>query len=323
MPTPLKLQGMVGLEESTYGTDATPADTDGIRGRGTLWTDLTNEFAFPNRQEDVWSNSLVKAPPAPPRGRFAALDLLVQLRGAGAAYKGTATIVRPPSDVLLRACGLSRTHVDTGGSESVTYALADTGHSSATLYCYAGGMLHRLIGVRGGVTINPRAGELGEARFNLMGMLATDPTDVSVPSITYPAVVPPAVVGIGLAIVPSGGSSWSPEVGDWEIMTNPDIQRLDDVNAADGIGGFYIAGFSPQVRLPVRKAALSDYPFVTLVDDATLHTIDATVGGTQYNRYDVDINAAYIENYPAPGDAQGFAQSEFMYELQDLALVFD
>lgn len=323
MPEPLRIQGLLAKEESVYGTDPTPTAADnGVRIVGDIFNSITPEFVFPNRREDVVSNSLIKAPPATPRGRIMTFDITIELKGSGSAY-ASGTPVRPEIDPLLMACGMSRTHVDTGGSESVTYAMADTGHSSCTIWAYAAGKLFKVVGCRGSFTWDVTAGGLGRIRFQLQGMLSTAPTNVAVPAITYSSVESPAAVGIGLAVVPNGGSSWTPEVGAIEVMSGGDFQRLDDVNAADGIGGFFAPAESPIVRIPARVVDLSDFPAYATAASANYSTIDLTIGGTQYNRVDLDIDAAYLTNDPGHGEDNGFAAYDLEFECQDLALVFD
>jgi hypothetical protein len=318
--TPLRLQGLIGVEEGTYGTDATPAATNGIRGRGVLFTDAGLESVFPNRREDVYSNSLVKAVPGQPKGRVATIDLTVPLKGAGAAYSSS-TPVRPEIDPLLRCCGLSRTHVDTGSSESVSYALADSGHVGATLYAYAGNKLFRLIGCRGNAVWTVEAGMLGRIRFQIQGMIVTAPTEIAVPSITYSSVIEPAAVAMSLSLDP--GTPWSPEAPGFELDLGNEIVRLDDVNGADGLEGFFIPSRAPVFRFTPRTVALSAYNPYALFRSATAHSIDATLGSTQYNRVDLEIAAAYLSAEPGHDADGGFPAWSPEYELQDLIIRFD
>lgn len=321
MPEPLRIEGLLVKEESTYGTDPTPTAADnGVRGVGRIWTALDSEYVFPNRREDVVSNSLIKVAPGTPAGRVVSIDYTVQLMGAGAAYSSS-TPVRPECDPLIMACGMSRTHVDTGSSESVTYALADSGHSSCTIWAYAGKKLFKVVGCRGTWTWSPQAGGLGQISFQLQGMLSTAPTNSTVPSITYDSTVPPAAVGMSLALNP--GSSWSPAVSGLEISAGCQLQRMDDVNGADGLEGFFISAQAPIVSFQPRVVDLTDYSAYSLAAAATAHTIDCTLGSTQYNRVDLDVNAAYLTNDPGFAEENEFAAWSAEYECLDMALVFD
>lgn len=323
-PYPLRIEGLLVEEEVTYGTDPTPvASTEGIRGVGRIWSAMTPEWAFPNKREDVVSNSLIGVAPGPPRGRIMNIDYTVQLMGAGTAYSGVPTIVRPEADALIMACGMARTHVDTGGSETVSYAFADTGHSSCTIWAYAGGKLFKVVGCRGNWTWAPTAGGLGEIRFQLQGMLSTAPTEVAVPTITYDAVVPPAAVAIGLAIVPDSLSSWTPNTADMEITSGHEVDRFDDPNAADGIEGFFIGKTDPRFTFTPRTEDLTDYTAYAHAASQLVHTIDFTIGAVQYNQVGFNANLMYLMNDPPPDEDGNFAAWQAEYQLRDGAILFD
>lgn len=321
-PYSLKLQAVSVEEEVTYGTDPTPTAGEAIRVVGFIWPGMSFEYAFPNKRDDVFTNSLVPVAPGIPAGRICALEFEVQAIGAGAAY-ASATPVRPDMDALLMACGLSRTHDDSAGTESVSYALADTGHKSCTIWAYAAGDLFKVVGCRGNVVWDCTAGNLGKMRFTMSGMLSTAPAETAVLAGTYDAVIPPAAKGMSLAIVPSGGGSWTPRAARFSVTPGNRIARLDDVNSSDGIEMFSIVGREPRFNLTCRKPDLSDYTLYARSLSRVLHTIDATLGSTQYNRVDVDINAGYLINDPTPGEENELASVDLEYELQDLVIRFD
>lgn len=322
-PHSLRIEGLLAKIEATYGTDPTPvAGTDGVRGVGRIWGALSHEWAFPNMREEVVSNSLVGVAPGTPKGRLVNIDYTVQLMGAGAAY-ASGTPVRPECDPLLMACGFARTHDDSVGTEKVTYDLADTGHSGVTVYAYAGGKLFKVTHCRGNMTWTPQAGGLGQIQFQLQGLLSAAPTETAVPAITYDSAVPPPAVSMGLAVVPDGGSSWTPRAAGLEITTGHTISRLDDVNSADGIEGFFLSRTEPTLSFQARAVDLTDYPVYARAADRTVQTIDATLGDTQYNRARLDIELAYLSGDPSPADEEGFAAWQLEYQLRDLQLEFD
>lgn len=318
----LRIEGLLVEEESTYGTDPTPSpSTNGIRAVGRIWPAVGSEWAFENTRADVLSNSLVGVAPGPAYGRIVNLDFQTQLMGAGAAYSSS-TPVRPDIDPLLVSCGMARTHDDSGDSESVTYDLVDTGHLSCTVYAYAGGKLFRIVGCRGTWTWNPLAGQLGVIRWQMQGMLSAAPTEASVPAITYDSVIPPAAVGMGLALTPDGESAWSPNTAGLEIMCGQELERLDDVNGADGLEGFEIVATNPMVRFVARTPDLSDYAYPTYSQNRLVHEIDLQLGTTQYNRVIADIDLAYLANEPGNEEEGRLAGSRFEYMARDMQLVF-
>lgn len=321
-PHALKLEGLIGVAESTYGTDPTPTTSDGIRGVGRLWSANGLEWAFENLREDTMGNSLIGVAPGAPQGRIVNIDYTFPLMGAGAAY-ASGTSVRPECDPLIAASGFARTHDDTASSEKVTYDLADTGHGSATLYAYAGGKEFKITSVRGNITWNPLAGGLGTIQFQGMGLVTAIAEQATVPTITYASVVPPPAVAMGLAVVPSGGSSWTPRTAAFSVTTGHDIPRLDDVNSAQGIEGWFLAATNPRLTMTARATALTTYSPYTLAAARTVQEIDATLGTVQYNRVRLDVDLAYLLNDPGPADEQGFAAWDLEYMLRDLQIEFD
>lgn len=320
-PHSIRIQGMLAKIESTYGTDAAPsASVDGVRGIGSIWNGINPEWAFENLREDTHSNSLIGVAPGTPKGRIVSFTYTVQLMGAGAQYSSS-TPVRPECDPLVMSCGFARTHTD-GGSASIDYDLADTGHASSTVWLYAGGKLWKLTGVRGNMTYRPQAGGLGEVQFDLMGFLSTTPTEVAVPDITYSTVVPPANVAMGLAVNP--GSSWTPRTAEVTIATGHTLVRLDDVNGADGIEQFALSRTQPTCEFQARSVDLSDYSAWTLAASRTVQTIDMVLNSTvQWNRVAVDIDLAYLLTDPVPAEDQGFAAYRLPYGLRDLQFTFN
>lgn len=323
-PYPLNVETLLVIEEVTYGVDPTPTPAaNAVRHIKHLWTDFQGEFAFPNLRDDVVTNTLIEAAPGIPRGRMVNFDLEVEVKGAGVAYSSV-TPVRPEIDPLLRACGLSRTHVDTGGSETVTYALQDSGHASATLYIYAGGKRAIVVGARANLVWHPRAGELGRMRFNIMGLLTSVIESDPAPAGTYDATESPAAVSMGLSIDPAGAPpAWVPNWTEGELDLGNEVVRLDDANAADAIEGFFIPARAPRFRLTARTEDLADYdPEARRIANDS-HTIDLSLGATQYNSMDIDVNDALLAAAPGRVEDNQFAGWTLEYMLRDLAVVFD
>lgn len=323
-PYPLNVETLLGIEEVTYATDPTPTPaTDAIRHIKHLWTDLESQYAFPNLRDDVVTNTLIEALPATPRGRFVDFEIEVEVKGAGVAYSGVPTIVRPEIDPLLMASGLARVHDDTGAAETVTYSLADSGHSSATLYVYAGGKRAIVVGCRMNPVWSPRAGELGRMRFRVMGLLTSIVESDPAPAGTYDATESPAVVSMGLSIDPTVGAAWVPNWTEGELDLGNEIVRLDDGNASDAIEGFFIPARKPRFRLTARTEDLADYDPEALFASVDVHSVDLSLGATQYNSMDVAVVDGTLTGPPGRVEDNQFAGWTLEYRLRDLAIVFD
>ena len=164
--------------EATFGTDASPAGTDALLVRNLELTPLSGELV---------SRDLVR----PYYGNFdqliaktsVAVSFEVELAGSGTA--GTA----PKYDAILKACGMSSTVV---ASTSVTYAPVSSSFSSATIYFNLDGVLHKLTGCRGDMTMSCAIGAIPVLQFNLQGSY-NSPTDTAAPTVTYSAQATPLI----------------------------------------------------------------------------------------------------------------------------------
>ena len=164
--------------ESSYGTDASPAGTDALLVRNLDITPLSG---------DVVSRDLIR----PYLGNF---DQLIGLTSVGITFEvelagsGTAGTA-PKFDAILKACGLAATIVS---STSVTYAPVSASFSSATIYFNVDGVLHKLTGCRGSLTMSCAVGAIPTLAFNLTGVYNA-PTDTAQPALTYSAQATPLI----------------------------------------------------------------------------------------------------------------------------------
>ena len=164
--------------EATYGTDSSPAGTDALLVRNLDITPLSG---------DVVSRDLIR----PYLGNFdqlisltsVAINFQVELAGSGTA--GTA----PKFGAILKACAMSETVVS---STSVTYAPVSSSFSSATIYFNVDGVLHKLTGCRGSMTMSCAVGAIPTLAFNLTGVYNA-PTDTAQPAVTYSAQATPLI----------------------------------------------------------------------------------------------------------------------------------
>lgn len=151
-------------KETTYGTDPTPAGTNAYLVRNLSITPLANNSA---------SRDLVR----PYFGNFEniALDTHVEcqfeieLQSSGT--KGTA----PAFGDALLACGMAATTVV---STSVTYTPVSSSFDSVTIYYNMDGVLHKLTGARGSVSLSVARGSIPTLSFSFQGLYST-PTDTS------------------------------------------------------------------------------------------------------------------------------------------------
>lgn len=158
--------------ETSYGTDAAPANTDAVLLREAEVQMMDGQTVELPRLRPFFG-----APPfsvASPRIRIeAAVD---------AAGSGTAGVA-PAYGALLRACGLAQT-VQAG--VKVDYTPVSQSEESLSAYWFLDGMRSRALGCRGSFTLEVRANEFPALRFSFVGLHET-PTAVALPSASYTA----------------------------------------------------------------------------------------------------------------------------------------
>ena len=157
--------------ETTYGTDATPTGAaNAILVRNLNLTPQESDFADRNLIRPYLGRSQQI-----PAGIRAVLEFEVELAGSGAA--GTA----PGWGVLMRACGHSET---VAAGVSVTYAPISASFESATIYFNVDGVLHKLTGSRGTMSLQMQVKQLPVFKFTITGIYNTV-TDTAAPTPTY------------------------------------------------------------------------------------------------------------------------------------------
>jgi len=317
----LRLDGMTAKIESSYGTDPTPAiNADAIRLKDRVWNNLTLSYAYPNVRENSSNVSILPLAPGAKKGWMATLDFGIELTGYGAAYSASNL---PNGAVLMRCCGLSQAVVTTGGSETVTYAMANGSHSSTTIWAYAGGYLFKINGCRGNFVWPIEGGQLGELRFQIQGIVASS-ENLAFPTLTFAgaqAEVPQPNVGVALTI-----SSWTPSRVSAVLDLGANVVQRASANRAGGVE-FAISHFDPKFTVTCEAELVATYDAYTIAKPAstavpTNQTIDLTLGATQYKKINLDVNTSTIESIGHP-DLDGFAGWELVYRLSHMDIVYD
>lgn len=304
MPVPAKLVtllGLLGKEEATYGTAiALTTTSDGLlmqfsdRNQANLWP--LNYSYDGDLGPSVASGATTKR--AAPAGKSVGFSLPFRAKGAGAAY-AAATV--PNLHKIIKACGFTGTLTSTSASEKWTYVptAEGTGYTSLTLNMYARGQLHVGLGAVG--TLNIQMDNQSPPVWTMDGraIATTAPTDVAVPSVTYPsfATIPPsatsAVVSIGSFVTPvllSGSFSFN------RGIDNPRVP-ISGTHL-----GFVPSGRGPRLTMTIEATALVGSPYHTsagldpynLRDAATSIAVSIAIGSTQYNRYTITMTTAQL-----------------------------
>jgi hypothetical protein len=156
--------------EATYGTDPTPGASNCIQVKNLDITPLGGNMVSRDLIRPYFGNS-----PMLLAQKMVQCQFTVELAGSGTA--GTA----PRYGDALKACALSET---VSAGVSVTYAPVSSSFSSATIYYNIDGLLHKVTGARGTVSMKADLGQIPELQFNFTGIYNA-PTDTALISPTY------------------------------------------------------------------------------------------------------------------------------------------
>ncbi|BBK30311.1 hypothetical protein EDC65_2243 [Stella humosa] len=181
---------------------------------------------------------------------------------------------------------------------------------SGTAYLYMDGVLYKVLGCRGTLSLTMQAGQPGKFRFELTGMYGGK-SDAAVPST-------PAFDATRSPIWrdPSNDGSGHFSIGRAEaalrqlVLTNGNTQtNPDNPNAAEGFDPSIITGrrmtgtMDPLATLVATRNAMDDF---RTGQDRIVHARIGTVPG---NRFGITIPAAFYESY-GHGDREGLQSEE-------------
>jgi hypothetical protein len=258
--------------ETTYGVDATPANTDVIFARNIAFRVLQGQV------RDDRIGGLVATLPDIPGTRAAQTAAESFLRGFGAAYSAGN---KPEVDALLRALGFSSTGSFTGGAEKYTYVPqsgSTMGESVTVQFVVENAPTGKPLGCFGTGKISARAGENGIFAYTLTG-LYQEPADVAMINASVPTVqIPQFKAGI----VTIGGTTF--KVSGFDLDFGNDIQLVPSANDAQGYGECIIANRRIQLIVDPEAVSAATFNFHNKRDTASLLAASWQIGSAQYNR---------------------------------------
>lgn len=142
---------------TTYGTDAVP--TGGANAM--LVSDVTINPLEASNQDRNNIRAYMGAEESLSGPSFKSLNYSVELVGSGT--KGTA----PAWGALLRACGFAQTVT---ADTRVDYLPVSTGFEWVDQYYFADGVLHKLLGCRGTVSLDMSSGVIPKLKYQFRGL---------------------------------------------------------------------------------------------------------------------------------------------------------
>lgn len=262
--------------ESSYGTDAAPTGAANaiFLSNATVQVDADQVERELVRGTIGRVGSLTYRPRAVVRGA-------VELAGSGTA--GTA----PKWGPLVRALGCSETIV---AGNRVEYRPVSSNHDSLTIYFFADGIRHRILGARGTGRMVLRSGEVPRLEVELTGRYEA-PTDVANPAGIY--------TGWSVPRIPSrddtptatlhGVTLTTPGI---EVDINNEVVARDLINAKDVL----ITGREPRGEMTVGAVAISTVNWHERMVNATTGALSFVHGTVAGNIIELTAPAVQIAN---------------------------
>ncbi|HEX8321034.1 hypothetical protein [Longimicrobium sp.] len=297
-----RLHGLLMRREALYGIDSGPTPlAHGVQLEESPWNTLEVDYLERNERDQAAGSGLGSTSGAQPSGRWAKFRAVIALKGAAAAADV------PEIDVAFAACGLVRTDDATPGAEKRTWAPIAAGQEgeSVTAYAYAGGLLYRIVGVRGKITnVQLTAAQICRVTMEFNGLLAGDPEDAVLPAITYAqrALKPPVAGGGALSL-----NGYGPRWHSFAFDMGTELVALARGNAPGGHAGYGIVDYKPvvkaQIDVPPVLAAFNPW---ALERTAEVFPWSIALPGAQYNSWVIAGPAGQMAKAP-PGERDKLA----------------
>lgn len=250
--------------ESEEGTAETLAGADALLIMNPVWTPA------PEMHERPLVGSSLSPHAQKPGARSARMEFDVELKGSGTA--GTA----PEFGLLLKASGFGETVVE---STSVTYAPASSSISSLTLAFYMDGIIKKMWGARGDVSLKLEDGKPGALHFAFTGadFSVTDGAMLS-SGVSYDATIPPAFMAATFSL-----DSYAALIGTLDIAMGNTVTLRKDINTNSGYKSAVITKRKPVMTFDPELVAVGTYDFYGKLRSGSEGALSLALGATAGN----------------------------------------
>jgi hypothetical protein len=285
---------LLAVIETVYGTDAVPTGADNaVLVRNVSLTPMETQMADRTLVRPYFgSNEQL------PGAISAMLEFEVEMAGSGAA--GTA----PAYGTILRGCAMSET-VNAG--VSVVYAPVSGGEESLTLYYYLDGVLHKVLGARGSVSMKLAANEIPVYAFKFTG-LYVPVADAPLPTVTLSAWQKPVTVNTtnttGFALHGFAG-----------VLQSMDVDVANEVTHRQLVGSesVIVTNRQPAGSVSIEAPLVGTKDFFAIASAATTGTVTITHGPATNQ---VKIDAASVQlTSPKYSDQNGISNLDMSMRL--------
>lgn len=278
--------------ETTYGTDPTPT--------GAANAILVRNLSLTPQDADFVDRNLIRPylgrSQQIPAGIRAMLEFEIELAGAGTA--GTA----PGWGVLMRACGHSET---VSAGVSVTYAPVSSGFESATLYFNVDGVLHKLTGCRGTMSLQMNVKQIPVIKFTLTGIYNAV-TDTAAPTPTYTAFQTPLPV-TNVNTTPFTLHSYSAVMSELTMDLSAQIVHRTLVGGSEQV---LFTDRQPQGQITIEATTVAAKDWWAAAKNSTLGGLSVTHGTAAGNK--VTLSSSNVQlTKPTYTDMDGVQMLQF------------
>lgn len=221
---------------------------------------------------------------------YGMLEFDVEVAGAGAL--GTV----PKFGALLRACSMAEVITV---SVKVAYTPVSTAFESVSMYFYLDGVLHKMLGARGDVSVEFKAKNIPKFKFKFMGLFVPV-TDVALPVASYTGFITP--VAVNKANTTYSLHTISTPLSSLSIKLNNDVKYRNLVNyeAID------IINRTPDGSAEFEAGLMASKNWFTVARDVVLDVMTVTHGTTAGNVVFMSAPKVQITS-PKYGDIDGIA----------------
>lgn len=252
--------------EVSYATDPVPvADTNAVLA----------ELA----DIEIISKSLQRKNVKPYFGLLAAVNVGQGLKITfNTELKGSGVLGTPPEfGVLFRACDFTETitaatKVDYDPNSNTSTA------ESVTIYFYLDGLLHKLLGCRGTVSLDLQSGQYGTLKWVMTGIYAK-PADQALVTGTYIQTIPPRFLSAAFTI-----DTYAAIIDKLTIDIGNKVVERTSANAATGILEYFIQDRAIVGTIDPEAVLVGTKDFYTMWDQSSRVAFSATVGQTAGNK---------------------------------------
>jgi len=205
-----------------------------------------------------------------PGARSAKMEFDVELKGSGTA--GTA----PALGKLLQGCGFGET---VSAGVSVTYKPASVSIGSYTLAMYVDGVIKKMWGARGNVSLKLEDGAPGWLHFEFTGadFSITDGAMLS-SGVSYESTKPVAFLSASLTV-----DSYAALIGAMEINVNNEVTLRKDINSSSGHRSAVITSRKPTMTMDPEAVLVATYDFYGKLRSGNEGALSMVLTGTAGN----------------------------------------